>query len=264
MAEYTYRLSEAELARYRAMADVALAREGELWTAAGLVAGARVVDLGCGPGTFLATLAERTAPAGRVVGVDDAEEAVRAAESVVAQLGLADRVDVVRARIEETGLEPGRFDVAFMRHVLVHNGPTLSAILAHVAALLRPGGRLLSVEPDVTGLMLPDTAPDEQDLEQRWITLARKRGNDPAVGRRLAALVAEAGFVVDVAEDRVDQLSVDRSPAWTARDTLVAEGLATQPDVERWEAAINRRLSTIGKLTAAMPVYCVVASRPVS
>jgi ubiquinone/menaquinone biosynthesis C-methylase UbiE len=65
MTEYTYRLSGAELARYRAMAAHALAREEILWTAAGIVPGARVVDLGCGPGTFLADLAERAARAGR-------------------------------------------------------------------------------------------------------------------------------------------------------------------------------------------------------
>ena len=77
MTEYTYRLSDAELARYRAMAAHALARERDLWNAAGIVPGARVVDLGCGPGAFLADLAERAGPHGRVVGVDDAAEAVR-------------------------------------------------------------------------------------------------------------------------------------------------------------------------------------------
>ena len=185
MTEYTYQLSDAELARYRAMAAHALAREETLWTAAGIVPDARVVDLGCGPGAFLAALAERVGPLGRVAGVDDAEEAVRAAGALTGQLDLGRRVDVVRARIEDTGLAAGSFDVAFMRNVLVHNGPSLNAILQHIAALLRPDGHLLSVEPDVTGLLIPDTAPDEQDLEQRWITMMRKRGNDPALGPRL-------------------------------------------------------------------------------
>jgi ubiquinone/menaquinone biosynthesis C-methylase UbiE len=83
MTDYTFRLSDAELARYRAMAAQALAQEEALWSAAGIVAGARVVDLGCGPGTFLADLAERTGPRGQVVGVDGAEEAVQAARALV-------------------------------------------------------------------------------------------------------------------------------------------------------------------------------------
>jgi SAM-dependent methyltransferase len=262
MTEYTYQLSDAELARYRAMAGHALAREATSWTAAGIVPGARVVDLGCGPGTFLADLADRVGSAGRVTGVDDSEEAVRAASALVEHLGLAGQVDLVRARIEDTGLPAGSFDVAFMRNVLVHNGPVLNSILQHVAALLRPGGHLLCVEPDVTGLVIPDTAPEEQDLEQRWITMARKRGNDPALGRQLAPMLAKAGYRIDAAQERIDKLAVDRSPAWTARHALLADQLATHADIERWESAISHRLSTTGKLAVRLPVYCVVAARP--
>jgi SAM-dependent methyltransferase len=262
MTKYTYRLSDAELARYRAMAAHALAREEPLWTAAGIVPGARVVDLGCGPGTFLAHLAERVGSPGRVAGVDDAEEAVRAAGALVEQLGLDGRVNIVQARIEDTGLAPGRFDVAFMRNVLVHNGPSLNAVLRHAAALLRPGGHLLAAEPDVTGLVIPDTAPEEQDLEQRWITMMRMRGNDPALGRQLAAVLAQAGFHVDAVQERVDELAVERSPAWTARQALLAAGLATEADIQRWESAISHRLSTTGKLTVQLPVCCAVAGRP--
>lgn len=255
-------LNDAELARYRAMAAHALAREEILWTAAGILPGARVVDLGCGPGTFLADLAERVGPLGRVEGVDDAEDAVRTAGALVEQLGLGGRVDVVQARIEDTGLAAGSFDVAFMRNVLVHNGPSLNVILQHTSALLRPGGHLLAVEPDVTGLLIPDTAPDQQDLEQRWITMMRRRGNDPALGRQLAAVLAQAGFRVDAVQDRVDELAVDRSPAWTARHALLEAGLATDAEIHRWESAISRRLSTTGKLTVQLPVYCAVAARP--
>lgn len=262
MTEYTYQLSDAELARYRAMAAHALAREETLWTAAGIVPGARVVDLGCGPGTFLADLAERAGSLGRVAGVDDAEQAVRTAAAMVEQLDLGGRVDIVRARIEDTGLAAGSFDVAFMRNVLVHNGPCLNAVLQHTAALLRPGGHLLAVEPDVTGLLIPDTAPEEQDLEQRWITMMRNRGNDPALGRQLAAVLAQAGFQVDAVQERIDELAVDRSPAWTARHAMLADQLATEADIQRWESAINHRLGTTGKLTVHLPVYCVVAARP--
>ncbi len=262
MTEYTYQLSDAELARYRAMAAHALAREETLWAAAGIGPGACVVDLGCGPGTFLADLAERVGSLGRVAGVDDAEAAARAAGALIGQLDLGRRVGIVRARIEDTGLAAGSFDVAFMRTVLVHNGPSLNVVLRHIAELRRPGGHLLSVEPDVTGLLIPNTAPDEQDLEQRWITMMRNRGNDPALGPRLAAVLAKAGFRVDAVQERIDDLAVDRSPAWTARHALLTDQLAPQADIRRWESAISRRLSTTGKLTVRLPIYCVVAARP--
>ena len=64
MPEYSYSLDNAELARYDAMAARALAHEASLWDKAGIGSGAAVVDLGCGPGAFLAALAARIAPSG--------------------------------------------------------------------------------------------------------------------------------------------------------------------------------------------------------
>lgn len=83
MAEYSYVLDDAELARYDAMAARAFEHEAELWDPAGIVTGAAVVYLGCGPGAFLAALAARTAPSGTVVGVDDADHAVSTAAFIL-------------------------------------------------------------------------------------------------------------------------------------------------------------------------------------
>jgi tRNA A58 N-methylase Trm61 len=53
------------------MAARAVEHEADLWDTAGISTGAVVVDLGCGPGAFLAALAARAAPSGTVVGVDN-------------------------------------------------------------------------------------------------------------------------------------------------------------------------------------------------
>ena len=67
---YALRLSDDELGRYRMMAARARDEEGDMWALAGLVPGARVADIGCGPGALLVTLAEVVGPTGHVVGVD--------------------------------------------------------------------------------------------------------------------------------------------------------------------------------------------------
>jgi SAM-dependent methyltransferase len=90
-----------------------------------------------GPGTFLADLGERVGSLGRVAGVADTEKAARAAGALIGQLDLGRKVDIVRARIEDSGLAAGSFDMTFMRNVLVHNGPLRNVILQHIAALLR-------------------------------------------------------------------------------------------------------------------------------
>lgn len=66
MSTYTLRLSEPERARYRMMARSARQAEADLWTAAGIVEGAHVADVGCGPGAVLALIAEDVRQPGQV------------------------------------------------------------------------------------------------------------------------------------------------------------------------------------------------------
>jgi SAM-dependent methyltransferase len=261
MPEYSFALDQAELARYDAMAARAFEHEAGLWDTAGIITGAAVVDLGCGPGAFLAALATRTAPSGTVVGVDDAGHAVAAAQALVDQRSLGKRVRIVHAGAQHTGLEPASFDVVFIRNLLVHNGPATGAILSHARRLLRPGGHLLCVEPDITGLRFPGRAAAEQELEQRWIQMMRAMGNAPGLGAegQLAGLISAAGFILDRAVHRVDLLAVERSPAWTARQMMVDKGFATNADIARWDTAIAARLRDVGLLACRLPVTAVVA-----
>jgi ubiquinone/menaquinone biosynthesis C-methylase UbiE len=59
------------------MAEAARQAEADLWEPAGIVTGARVADVGCGPGALLAALAATVGPHGRITAVDaDAEDAI--------------------------------------------------------------------------------------------------------------------------------------------------------------------------------------------
>jgi SAM-dependent methyltransferase len=261
MAEYTYILDEADVLRYRVMASRALEQEGDLWDAAGITPGAVVVDLGCGPGAFLADLEHRTAPAGRLVGVDDSAEAVAAARQLVDRLDLGGRTRIVQAPAQATGLDPGTFDVVFIRNLLVHNGPAIDDILGHARRLLGPGGHLFSVEPDVTGLRFPNGAAAEHEMEQRWAQMAQAMGNDPALGAegRLAERITASGFSIDTSRHRIDRLSVERSPAWTARRMMTDNGFATEDDIAQWQTAITTRLRDVGLLECRLPLSAVLA-----
>jgi SAM-dependent methyltransferase len=259
---YSLTLSEEELERYRAMAAMAADSESEQWRDAGIVEGARVADVGCGPGATLRVLAERVGREGRVIGVDadpgaisHALEEVAALPQATAQVGTA----------TESGLEPGRFEVVMCRHVLAHNGGREGAIVRHLASLASPGGCVYLVDFDLTLLHIPGEDPDLQDLRSRYVAFQQARGNDLSIGLRLGDLLTEAGLAVEwygVANPSlVRWMPVHRGAAWAARGDMIAKGVATEADVARWEAALTRSNASERRPWVFVPVFVASGRR---
>lgn len=263
---YLLTLSDDEVARYRLMADQARTDEADLWRMAGIVAGAKVADVGCGPGALLPVWAEAVAPAGQVSAVDADATAVATAGALIAAHGLQ-RVTVRQGRADRTGLTPGEFDVVMMRHVLAHNGGAEDAIVAHLAGLLRPGGCLYLVDVDATaGRLVPEDA-DIADLMDRYTGFHTSVGNDMRAGLQLARRMERAGLSVEHFEGRYAITPVPagmRGPAWAARDALVSAGVATAEDLARWDAAYQRLDRRQERPTVFMPSFVAVGRKPVT
>src|SRR3954468_2243756 len=165
---YALQLSEAELARYRFMAETARESESESWVSAGIRRGARVADVGCGPGAVLVLLAEIVGPEGAVVGVDADETALEAARALIDTTGISN-ARVQRGRADVTDLPLGSFDVVVMRHVLAHNGGSEQRIVDHLATLVRPGGRVYLVDGNGPGFGLDPEPPFAGEVQERYI-----------------------------------------------------------------------------------------------
>ncbi|MGH3902233.1 MAG: class I SAM-dependent methyltransferase [Pseudonocardiaceae bacterium] len=237
---YALQLSEAERERYRFMAESARAEELVQWTAAGIVSGARVADVGCGPGAILRLLAEEVGEGGRADGVDlDSGAVTAAAEQVAGLIQASARVGEATA----TELEPGSYDVVMCRHVLAHNGGHEAAIIAHLVALARPGGAIYLVDIDAAAMRLHPDDPDIADLHARYVDLHRSRGNNINIGPMLGTLLETTGLQVESFRSGGPVFRIPpqlRTPAWAARDALVAARLATGKDLRRWAAAFER------------------------
>jgi ubiquinone/menaquinone biosynthesis C-methylase UbiE len=159
----------------------------------GVGAGARVVEIGCGPQGCLDLLSERVGPTGSVVGVERSEEAVDLARKFVADRNLAN-VQVRNGDARASGLPRSTFDLATARLVLV-NIPQPQEVVAEMVALVRPGGMVALHEADWTPHVCDPPIPAWDRLSEILVSYSTMNGIDPFVGRKVPRLLREAGLV---------------------------------------------------------------------
>jgi SAM-dependent methyltransferase len=183
-------------------------REAELVGRVVLAPGDRLLEIGCGEGANLHHLRH----AGAVCfGIDfSAAKADFARRATAAHTVTADG-----ARLP---FRDGGFDVVLIRDVL-HHVPEPAAVLAEARRVLRPGGRLWLVEPNVRSPLI-------------WLQVAlipAERGVLRSTVERLRALVESAGLRV------LDQISAHPLPLERGllHPSLGAASLARSRLVER-------------------------------
>jgi ubiquinone/menaquinone biosynthesis C-methylase UbiE len=118
------------------------AHNERLRAAAGIRAGERVLDVGCGAGLTTREAARAAAP-GDVLGIDLSAAALERARQLTAADGL-DNVRYEEGDVQTHRFEPASFDVAISRFgVMFFSDPV--AAFGNVARALRPDGRLVAL-----------------------------------------------------------------------------------------------------------------------
>ncbi|MCA1734470.1 MAG: class I SAM-dependent methyltransferase [Acidobacteria bacterium] len=102
------------------------------------IRGARVLDLGSGPGTIALELAALGAS---VVGIDTAPGQIATATRLAKERGLATSAEFRTGSAEQTGAEDGSFDLVTAGNCWHWFDP--SAAMAEIGRALRPGGFLV-------------------------------------------------------------------------------------------------------------------------
>lgn len=163
----------------------------QLLRRAGLSAGLRVLDIGCGVGELSMVAARLVGPAGRVTGIDIDEGALTIA-TARAQEQEFDQIDFARANVAEYR-NGEAYDAVIGRHILIHT-PDPRVVLRTAHSLLKPGGVAVFQEYDFTVVHRP---VPELPLGERAFEIFREfftkmgTGN---IGTRLFGLFTEAGF----------------------------------------------------------------------
>jgi SAM-dependent methyltransferase len=150
----------------------------------GVHPGWRCLEVGCDNGSIARALAERVAPTGHVVASDIDLGCI--VDPQVPCLEIR-RIDILRDPIEE-----GCYDFVVARALLHHLTPARKALERMVTAL-KPGGALLSVEPD----MLPCTIAEPDSMRtfwEGWLKWSVEAGIDYFVGRKIPGWLDSLGL----------------------------------------------------------------------
>jgi SAM-dependent methyltransferase len=261
--EYTLALDAEAINRLNTMAAAARPFEAPAWTEAGIVEGASVLDAGCGPGAFLAEFASLVGRSGSALGIDSSEETIDAGSAYLAHHDLP-QASVRLADVFNSELEAASFDVTHARLLLIHVGHRALELLKTLRDLVRPGGHLVLTDVDGPSCGLSETIPELEELMAAWVQMMRGRGNDVRIGLHLPALAVAAGLEIVSFRGAMTIIPPGirfRLPHWEAHEAILADKIATEDDVLRWERAITS-LTTAGTAYFSFPTYTLVARRP--
>lgn len=165
-----------------------------LLTKAGIRAGQRILDVGCGGGALTFIAAEMLAGTGTIVGIDRDTKPLAIAEEKRRALNLHNvsfiEGDLIPARIASHE----RFDVVMGRRVLMYQPDTVAAV-KQVASVLKPGGILAFQEHDANNATDLAIHRPLHARARQWIwETVRHEGGDTAIGLNLHHVLRSAGL----------------------------------------------------------------------
>jgi ubiquinone/menaquinone biosynthesis C-methylase UbiE/acyl carrier protein len=255
-----------EIRRLNAQVDLFWSSESLALERAGLTGDMDVLDCGCGPGRLIELL--KTAhPNLRLTGVEIDPVLVEAATKRLRDEG--HDCTIVQGSAEQPNLPQGSFDFIVMRLVLEHVVDPVLA-LKSLKSLLRPGGRIAVISNDFEFHERTwPPVPELDDLYDAYCDSRRSDGGDPCIGRRMPALLHEAGFDVVGFETETAHSNIigDRAflmaegagiPAQLVQDGFLSED-AFERLVESWRNMLEHPNHAIMR-----PLFVGVGENPVN
>jgi SAM-dependent methyltransferase len=195
VTEYICGHSAQELSRLAVQGAFFEAITRRAFGRAGIAAGMRVLDVGCGAGDVSLVAADLVGPDGRVIGVDRAPEAVGAAADRAAHRG-AHQATFQVADLASLALD-APVDAVVGRFVLMHQ-PDPAAALRQAATHVRPGGLVVMIESHLdaaaAAVYASPRSPTYERILRWMIAVIDASGAHPGMGLRLRSTFLEAGL----------------------------------------------------------------------
>lgn len=211
----------------------------------------RVVELGCGAGSFSRRILRRLGPGGVLVGVDRTDGLLDQARAQLADTGSA-RFEPVLADVSQLGSWLDGADVVVARTVL-HHIPMAEFLLGRLRAAVRPGTRVGFLEPDFRTPLVRLAhleAAGRTDLEplRVWAVAINQlylaNRISPCVGATLGPALEMGGYrQVRSAwhEGRADDMMLENMLMFynEVRDRLQEYGILTAAEVDRQQELLR-------------------------
>ncbi len=222
--------------------------------------GERILDIGCGPGYYVAELLAEVGQSGSVVAVDASPDMLALAQQ---RCEGHDNVSFREGTANALPVEDGECDAALSVQVMEYVADVAGA-LAEIHRALRPGGRVLIWDVDWATAWWHTEDPDRM---RRFLAAWDEHLVHPSLPRRMGAHLRAAGFV-DVAVQGHSFATVDYDAEsfavmmlGMAADFVPGRGGLTGDEVAAWKAE-QRSLADRGEFFFEATQFCFTARKP--
>lgn len=222
---------------------------------------ARVLEVGCGTGAVLRSLARRSDFTGKAIGVDQCRPFLDIASALARSEGLDDRLAFQVGDAHKLDFPAESFDIV-IAHTLISHVTAPIPVLSEMTRLVRPGGRVVVFDGDYASLTY---AYRDHSFGQRMdAALATSTFNNPRIMRDLPRLLRSLDLELDGAWGEavveIGQASYFKSFAETYVPYVKKSGMLPEQSIETWHRE-QRQAMENGTFFAACNYYTYLARR---
>ena len=227
--------------------------------------GGSLLDVGCGPGDVVITLARTIGPGGRAVGIDVSSTMLDEARRRALAAGVTAEFEVGDAMA--LAFPDDTFDAARSERTFQWL-PDASGALAEMVRVTRPGGAVVVIDTDWGSFTIDHPEPA---VTRKIFDHFENSRTEHTVGRRLGRLFRAAGLDDVTVEARaavITEWDPDTRPGPPGMPPLamfiasiVESGGITADEGESWIDNITR-LGRAGDFCAALTIYAACGTKP--